>query len=459
MGLHQTQTAPEGVSGEEEAERAKVFRALYPRDKSICISRGSISWLPGYDCNIAPQLGASADQQSGYADRIRLAMLQDEIYRLSHSAESQRRSSSKLQNELNRIEQSLERWANAYNVFEPAGFSNRRALLQLDFMAARISALGGSFEHKHAKLIRSDARASCLLLLIAHGNHDRSTIERFNALTLRKNSSTSELEEDGNRYSRAGQAAKQDSLPGPSANAPGETTSLPFLSLLDAFSVPAFFLLVKTVLWPTDTDDDPQADADLDLLQKVCACYTENASRMQSNNYSRKVGWTFESLLKVVELIRNGQQPSPASPPIGHHSTFAHVSSPTQPTDIFGGPQSFIDFDLPGLSGWPTPPSSTNMTWDSWSAKQALFGAFDMMGTGDSAATPTSRESNFIPQTFDPRLSANLQQLPTSPPDTSSRKRPRSRREPETSTENYPKPTLLSEFLAAGPEMSFNINA
>jgi hypothetical protein len=117
MGLNQTHATSDGVSPEDGQERFKVSRSLYLRDKSFSISRGSICWLPSFDCSPSPEVSHIASADPNWAARVGLASLQEEIYRFSHSAESQTQSLAKHKSTLSPIEQGLEYWATAHNVF------------------------------------------------------------------------------------------------------------------------------------------------------------------------------------------------------------------------------------------------------------------------------------------------------------------------------------------------------
>ena len=401
MGLHQTHAASDGVGPEEAQERLKVFRSLYVRDRSASILRGSICWLPSFDCSLSSELDQPAFADSNWAARIQLARLQENIYQVFHSADSHRQSSAKHKNALSRIEQSLERWADAHDIFSSACTGKRDVELQLEFLAARISALRGSCKPSHIRQTLHDARASCLLLLISCGKYDQSLVEWLDALPLSKGPPKS-LGKSSSPQSDAREGAS-DSLPLRSHN------------LLDTFSVPAFFLLVKHVIWPGSAIAESQAQEDINLLQKVCACYKELDASIQANNHIRKVGRAFERLLEVVDVMKNPRQLQTPSDET-HQSSNAHHSPRTQ--NFFDGPQGLADFsDLSSPTASPMLPS---LTWDCFSTNNSSMRTSDTASTGAIPSLLTQLNSEFIGQSFDAlqqqSFSPHLQQQGALPP-------------------------------------------
>ncbi|KAH8686618.1 hypothetical protein GQ44DRAFT_780951 [Phaeosphaeriaceae sp. PMI808] len=297
MGLQHIQICPPDTSNEDTLERAKVLRSLYAQDRSLCITSGAVSWLPSHDCRIASQLKAAVDRQAPYADRLRLSVIQDKVYRMTHAAG--RRSSgrsSKSRATMLSLEQQLSDYARVFGIFESeTPFSPRQAMITLEFLATRIMALQLSSEPDCVTQIRQDARASCLLLLIAHGEQDRATIEDFYSSISREPTAS----------------------PRKKSISTIETGTVPFGSIFDSFSVPAFFILLEDLVCNTKEEETTQHKADLDLLRKVSACYSLRTGRMQSNNYHRKVSWVFEQLLNLMELLKKARhQATDASLPM-----------------------------------------------------------------------------------------------------------------------------------------------
>ncbi|PYH89201.1 hypothetical protein BO71DRAFT_337220 [Aspergillus ellipticus CBS 707.79] len=320
MDLHHSPLLP-NEGGDMQIEQAKVLRALYVRDRMMCLMRGSVSWLPSDDSNIATRLRATISYHSQYADRIGLALIQEDVNRLSHASMTSQSSHSSRVSLLQSIEQQLEDHASAFHLFHgqcraPSEYRGTRALAPLEFLTTRLMALQHGHEGRHARQARQDARTSCLLLLMAYGDPDPAILNSFNLLT-------------GGAASRRN--SQQDTEP---------STIVPFGTVLDLFSVPAFFILLQDIFLPPSTETH-NLIVDLDLLRRVSACYNEHASRTQANNYHQKVAWVFAQLLSLIDLVPHTQ---------------LHQSSSGSPRH----------YDLPSPAYWAPPPPTASLTWDSW---------------------------------------------------------------------------------------------
>jgi hypothetical protein len=393
MGLHQTHSGSDGITPEEAQERFMVFRSLYLRDKSYLISRGSICWLPTFDSNLSCEVGKVGFTDTNYSARIQLATLQEDIYRSFRSAESQKQSPAKRKSSLTRIEQNLERWANAHDVFNSpsSGTSIRSIDLRLEFLATRISAFCASSEPGHIRQAIIDSRASCLILLLSHGKHEESTVERLEALLPSKSLSKSLGNTDS---SRSGKRNSSDKAPAPKTGAEciSESAPLQFHNLPDTFSVPAFFILAKNILL-SDQPDDSRAE-DVSLLQKVCVCYKELDARTRSNNRTRNVGRAFERLLEIVNLLRNFQQHQ-ASPQAADGISNTNAQSNSQ--DLFGSLPALTDFMyLPTPSAYSTP---LMPSWDNLSMQ--AMGATDAESLNGPHGLLSPMDMEFFGQRFD----------------------------------------------------------
>lgn len=237
MGLHQTDASSDGISPEESQERSKVLTSLYLRDKSLAISRGSICWLPSFDCGFPADLHLHADSKSQHSARNQLASLQEDIYRLFHSAESKRQSSSKFKRALFRIEQDLNQWAKIHDVFGSTHRNPHNVALQLEYLACRISAFHGSPEYSHARIVLDDARASCLLLLIFCGRQQYSAFD-LEKLLPRRSAPNSPDKSSSARCSRQLPMGSLEQSSRASNTPPHTPLPAPgFGVLLDAFSV------------------------------------------------------------------------------------------------------------------------------------------------------------------------------------------------------------------------------
>lgn len=442
MGLHQTYAVQDGVSPAEAQERFNVFRSLYVQDKSFSISRGSICWLPSFDCSLSSELGQSASTGSNWAARIQLARMQEEVYRIVHSAGSQKQYSAKHRGALLRIEQSLEQWANTHDVFASPSTDASNVDLQLEFLATRISAFPGSSDPSHVRRTLNDSRASCAFLLSSYGKNDETTAGRLDAYlaskspceALRRNPSARSSK---NRDSTSSHGARELT---------NEPVPLQLHTLLDAFSIPAFFILAKNSIWPASAHGESQAEEDLDLLQKVCACYTEYDMRIQTNNHTQKVGRAFKRLLEVVNLI--------GPPPQLHETRQSHNHrSPLDTHMIFGGSQGLSDSSSMSIpSTYAMPPLSL----DGFSARRSTA---DAASTSTIPGLLTPAESQYTGQSYE-----NLAQRPVSSYLHQQDMRPASRKrrlpsESDVWMDDDPDSRLLSDFLTAASDMSFDFTS
>jgi len=343
MGLHQASSAPEGSSQEEARERLKVFTSLYLRDKGLSMLQGSMCWLPSFDCSLSSELGESGSTDFRSTARIHLAKLQDESYRLFHSTDLGKRSSNGYLSALLRIEQGLETWARSYGSFDLPFQSGGDVDLRLEFLAARICVFCKSPEPRHVRQAISDSQASCLLVTISFGKHDRHMIERVNDIMSCKGASKSLVGRGSPRPSEPSNEASSNS----SMTDPNGPKSPRPQSLLDCFSVPSFFLLARNIIHPLPVYDVSNAEEDLDVLDKTFACYQENGGKIQANNHTHKVGLAFEKLLQIVKLTRsshssqpgeammrntdNGAFPRSSSKYLSEQNQFAEASSLSSP--------------------------------------------------------------------------------------------------------------------------------
>lgn len=443
MGLHQARSVPEGSTSEEAQERLKVFTSLYLRDKSYSILRGSICWLPSFDCSLSSELGESGLTDCSFAVRIQLARLQDEGYRLVHSADSSRRSSAKYKSALLRIEQGLGHWASANELFSSQYEVNRNVDLQLEFLAARICVFRKSPEPNHVQQALSDSRASCLLIAISYGNHEPSMIEQLDELLLSKTPSKSLGRRTSGRSSRSGKVSSSDPA---RLNTIESVPSRPH-SLLDSFSVPAFFLLATNVIWPSSAYNESKAEEDLDLLHRICGCYKEFNARTQANNHTRKVGRAFECVLEVINLIKT---PEKLLPPHSGAQPSNNVHNTTSMSSPFGEQHQLSEpISIPSPSASSIPP----MFWENFLNKNI---STTMAGSPSSGASPgiiTPTDSQY--QSFDPLRQnlflPNLQQQIMRPPSSHRQQM----NDSDISMDFQPDPRLFSDFSATNPSMTF----
>ena len=443
MGLHQAHSVPGGSTFEEAQERLKVFTSLYLRDKSYSILRGSICWLPSFDCSLSSEIGFGSPSESNFAGRIQLARIQDEIYRLIHSSEASKQSSVKYKNALLRIEQSLGYWANATGLFSAQHADRSNVDLQLEFLATRICVFRKSAELSHVRQAISDSRASCLLLAISYGKHQPTMIEQVDEILLSKTPSKSLGRRTSGRSSRNNKDSTSESLHrGTTENAPARLHHL-----LDSFSVPAFFLLSTNVIWPSPACDESKAEEDLDLLQRTCSCYKEFDVRTQADNHTRKVGRVLNRLLDVIRLVRSpGQSQSPRD-----RLQQSKISSNSPGlSNPFGEQQGFSDnINVPS----PTASSIPPMFWESYLNSKASTNMASSPSSGASPELITPPDAQF--QQFDPlqqSLCFPQMQQPVIQPSTSL---PQQTSESDTPMDFFPDSRMFSDFPASSTSMAF----
>jgi hypothetical protein len=403
MGLHQAHAASGGVSPEEAQERFKVFRSLYLLDKGFAISRGSICWLPSFDCSLSSELDQSPE--SNYTPRIQLARLQEEIYRLFHSAESQRQSSAKYKAALSRLEQNLQNWANTHDIFGSPSHGGGDTSLQLEFLAALITAFCGSPETSHIRRALNESRASCMLLLIANGKHDQAMVDRLDVLLLSKSPSRA-LHKPTTRR-RSGKQSPERSRPSIS-----ETAQPHVARLLDAFSLPAFFLLARNVLSPiiSEHDASTHSEGDLELLKLVCECFRTVDGRTHAKTYIYKVRLALERLLETIELVANPHAARRSLPvdDSTHSDTNGYLNMNIEPIEFANISEDAQFHSLPPLSysdSQSASPPPMNMTLDTFLDKsqrsQHSSKASETHSAGTSVSsviTPLDSPYNFPPQ-------------------------------------------------------------
>lgn len=445
MGLHQSRVIREASCPEEAEERFKVIRSLYIRDKSLLLSRGSVCWLPTFDCTLDPTVIQRSATESSYSVRIQLAALQEEVYRLLHSAESYKQRNSERGAALARLDKQMSKWAEAHGIFASV-LPIRDTDLKLQFFAARINAFRESLEDNHVCQVLNDARASCLLLLMTCAKFDQSMVTRYKSLPLSRNQPkysghVTDIQKNKIENSNNEAAANLES-------ASRKAFSENHHSLLESFSPFAFLALVKTTLAAVSNVHSAQEEDDINLLEGVCACYQELDSRYQGESYVQKVGRIFCDLLQITRLMRAHKQtqtPTTGTNPASGNSVLA--GSPA----VFGRMQAPPDLlDLSRSPSYLTPSMSH---YDGFSAKNPNMRTPETTATSTSPPFLTSLDSEFINQWYDPLRPlpfSPLLQQPTSAP---VRKRPRLC-EPEFILDDAD-PTSLSDFLNTAPNLPF----
>lgn len=444
MGLHQLHVVSGTLCREEAVECSKVVRSLYLRDKSYSLSRNSICWLPTTDCILSLDPGCNAVDDFAYRARMQLAVLQEQIYRLFYSAESYKEPMMNRKLELLRIEKSLEQWADGHEIFASRFLDTD---LALEFLTTRISALRESSEPCHIRQTLTDARTSCLLLLVSYGKLEQSAVDQFGEFPVPKSASNFLAKTTTSR------PGKGEIFGNGLADSTGNENengfvSIRFYSLLETFSAPGFFLMVKNTISTWSDSDNAQPKKDLDLLERVCACYAELGGTGPTEAYIHKVGHAFAGLLQVVNLIR--PRPSPELSPHASQQTGAHRS--TETPNIVAKHQGFSELaDVSGPSAYLTP----SMSQEGLSNNVRLVRTQDTTSTATSPILLTSMEPEYMGQWYDPSRQQSFPSLlQQHQPTFASRKRVRLN-EPDSTVDGSADPNSLSEFLNTTAMMPF----
>jgi hypothetical protein len=171
--------------------------------------------------------------------------------------------------------------------------------------------------------------------------------------------------------------------------------------------------------------------------------------RIQTNNHTQKVGHAFERLLEVVNLI--------GSPPQLHETRQSHNHrSPLDTHMIFGGSQGLSDFSsMPIPSTYAMPALSL----DGFSTKSGPRSMADAASMSTTPGLLTPAESQYIGQSYE-----NLAQRPFSSHFHQQDMRPASRKrrlpsESDVWMDDDPDSRLLSDFLTAASDMSFDFTS
>jgi hypothetical protein len=287
-------------------------------------------------------------------------------------------------------------------------------------------------------------------MLVAHGRLERSMLGCFEALVLSK--SSSRLLANAVGTTRAKRKGPGDETPGNAINDPScGCISIGFRRLFDFFSMPAFFLLARNVILPVSNAEVSETASDLDLLERVSACFRQLDARYQSENYVQRVGGIFAAVLQSVDLVRSDPV-SPMSPDSAQQA--ADLPTTASPQNQLGNHQGAST--CPGLSASMTYLSMGGISQDMFPMKVSLSGTSDVtMVPSQSPVLLTSMESGYFSQWDDPvrqhAYSPLFQQQAASFP---SRKRLRFN-DTEISVDDSTDPNPLAEFLHAAPIMPF----
>ncbi|KAH7134403.1 hypothetical protein EDB81DRAFT_903343 [Dactylonectria macrodidyma] len=300
MGLHQPRASSAGATTDEILEKQKVFRSLYIRDKGFAICRGSLSWLPTFDSSIVVPSDQANREETKYSPRVGLARIQDEIYRHFHAAEAPSLSPAKHSHLLSTLEQKLDLWAATHQVIKKATSSIEAANLTLSFFATRLCICRSSDEPRLARMALKDAKASCVLFLIATSSHpDPRLVETLDQLLGRKRS-TSPFDTD-----EAGDAMFQ---PQPFSHDEVDAAASVLPGLAASFPLAAVFLVAKNAaLQPTAGAEDVSGrpEEEMLLLETLRDRFAAATDHDGIENLTQKLSRTLDSIVRVVRQKRS----------------------------------------------------------------------------------------------------------------------------------------------------------
>jgi hypothetical protein len=276
-------------------------------------------------------------------DRAHLAEIQEQLYRYL-AVEPQQQTIR----EITKIYENLDKWVISHDIYGYPFLSVQEAELRLTFLATRMLAFSCSRDNSRQQAIIGDARASCLILLIAYEKHDQSLLNMFQSLRRQSNKTSNSTAV----HNTVGAANKS-----PSA---GRLTSL-----INAFPVMAFFQLTKNILRSQEPESaskpGDEMHSDLQLLQDVYTCSVEVNSRTPSQNRASQIECIFEKMIELVQLKQNGS--SAMSPRSDMASSTSQILVPdTDFNTTFGDFPVTTSLSNTALSN--TALSNTDASWD-----------------------------------------------------------------------------------------------
>ncbi|KAJ3465938.1 hypothetical protein MRS44_006596 [Fusarium solani] len=294
MGLHQARASLHDCPPEVIIERQKVFRSLYIRDKNAVVCRGATSCLPGYDSSVARP---SEGDEARYSPRIDLAKIQEDVYRNLHASESPDLPPSKQTQLLLQLEQKLEQWDSTHRVTKIPPTSVDSATLMLSFFTTRLCILRASEDTKYSHQALRDAKASCLLFLLATtAQPDPRMVEALDRL-LGHTRSCSPIIPANSDSTRDNLSRKRASTPDE-----GEILASVLPRLAANFPLAAVFIITRNIIQPMASSNDAfgQPEEEILLLEALRDRYASAADQEHVENLPLKLSRTLESLLRIV---------------------------------------------------------------------------------------------------------------------------------------------------------------
>ncbi|KAF4982431.1 hypothetical protein FZEAL_1949 [Fusarium zealandicum] len=298
MGLHQYHASLSDVSLDEIVERQKLFRSLYIRDRNSVTCRGSISWLPGHDSSTPERCSASDGEETRYSSRMELAKIQDEVYQSLLKAQAPELPHSKHSRSLSQLKLRLDQWAATNQITKTSTMPIESATLMLSFLATRLCISRGRDESKLAHEAFEDAKASCLVFLLATtAQPDPRLAEALDQLLGRTHSSSPMSENDAQEMQE--QSSQRQAM----AFDEDEIMASMLPRLAAHFPLAAVFIVARGILLQPMTASDGlprQPEEEILLLEALRDRYASAADQEHVESLALKLSRTLESLVRIV---------------------------------------------------------------------------------------------------------------------------------------------------------------
>lgn len=168
VGLHQNVESASSRDTSEE-ERINLFWTLFIMDKQLALMCGKGCHLHGFDCDVplpASETTNDMPLRDHWVAAIKLAFLNENIYRSLYSAESTRSSDAQHQRKVEALTQKLNSWAAAHQqlLSEDESWSSQKSASSLELrysmLTSQILVLRRSKKKESKAQILTNARAS-----------------------------------------------------------------------------------------------------------------------------------------------------------------------------------------------------------------------------------------------------------------------------------------------------------
>ncbi|KAF4455873.1 hypothetical protein FALBO_15546 [Fusarium albosuccineum] len=298
MGLDQCYARHQGFSPEETLERQKVLRSLYIRDKNFVICRGSSPCLSEYESSVDRLPKSSEGDESKYLARIELARVQDEIYEKFQTTTAPDLHPSRHSQVVSHLEHKLEQWDSKHRVTKILPTSSESAVLMLSFFSTRLYMLRDIDDPRCYHQSFKDAKACCLLFLLA--------------TTAQPDSSLTEALDQLLGYTRScspmNASSSEDARDNSPQNAPatpdeGEILASVLPRLAASFPLAAVFTVARRFLYQpmAEPDDAPgQPEEEILILEAVRDRFAAAADQEHAENFALRLSRIVDFVTRIV---------------------------------------------------------------------------------------------------------------------------------------------------------------